>query len=151
MNLETIKDLLDFVATLDLSDAKSAKSQLDARFPFDSEQVQQWGDLMRAGIADGSMCDGGRPPMQYSRIFKSSDESNNISADAALLNGAGPKHRHPKGEVDLCFSFDGNALFDGNAPGWTVYAIGTQHTPTVTGGTMLILYLLPDGSFELLA
>ncbi|MBC8370233.1 MAG: DUF4863 family protein [Planctomycetes bacterium] len=148
MNSDTIKDLLDFVATLDLSDATSAKQKLDEAFPFDSEQVQQWGALMRAKVADGSMCDNGKPPMQYSRIFKNSDATNNLSCDAVLMNGAGPNHIHPQGEVDLCFAVDGEPRFDGNQPGWTVYAAGSQHIPTVKGGTMLILYLLPDGAFE---
>jgi hypothetical protein len=148
MNSDTIKDLLDFVATLDLSDTKSAKEQLDAKFPFESEQVQAWGGLMRAGVEDGTLCGNGEPPMQYSRIFKNSAETNDLSADAVLMNGAGPNHIHPQGEVDLCFAIDGEPRFDGNDPGWTVYGAGSQHIPTVKGGTMLILYLLPDGAFE---
>ena len=148
MNSDTIKDLLIFVAALDLSDAKSAKQQLDTAFPFESEQVQQWGELMRAGVADGSLCDHGKAPMQYSRIFKNSEKTHNLSCDAVLMDGAGPNHIHPQGEVDLCFAVDGEPRFDGNEPGWTVYAAGSQHIPTVKGGRMLILYLLPDGAFE---
>jgi hypothetical protein len=148
MNLDTIKDLIDFAATLDLSDAKSAKEKLDAEFPFDSERVQQWGELMRVGVAEGILCDKGKPPMQYSRISKNIPETNNFSCDAVLMNGAGPNHIHPNGEVDLCFAVDGEPRFDCNEPGWTVYGVGSQHIPTVTGGMMLILYLLPGGALE---
>ena len=50
--------------------------------------------------------------------------------------------------IEACFAVDGAPLFDGNPPGWTVYAPGSQHVPTVSGGLMLILYLLPLGAIE---
>ncbi|MDP6962991.1 MAG: DUF4863 family protein [Planctomycetota bacterium] len=148
MNADTIRELLEFVAQLDLSDAKSAKEKLDAAFPFESDKVQQWGAMMREAVDNGTMCNHGEAPMQFSRIFKNSAETCDLSADAVLMNGAGPNHIHPQGEVDLCFAVDGEPRFDGNEPGWTVYAAGSQHIPTVKGGTMLILYLLPNGAFE---
>ena len=76
--------------------------------------------------------------------------SDRLSAfDVVLMNGAGPNHIHPEGEIDLCFPFDGNPKFDGQEPGWVVYGAGSQHIPTVSGGTMAIVYLLPKGAFEL--
>ena len=42
----------------------------------------------------------------------------------------------------------GSAEFDGHGAGWLVYEPGTAHTPTVSGGKALVLYLLPQGAIE---
>ena len=88
--------------------------------------------------------------MRWSRIFGDSEDSCGLSADAVLMSVPGPRHAHPNGEIDLCFAVDGAPEFDGNPPGWTVYAPGSEHVPTVTGGTMLILYLLPQAAIRFL-
>ena len=67
------------------------------------------------------------------------------------MNGAGPEHRHPAGEVNYCIALEGNPTFDGAPPGWVVKAPDSTHVPTVEGGTMLIVYLLPGGKIEFLA
>jgi hypothetical protein len=36
----------------------------------------------------------------------------------------------------------------GEPPGWVVEPPGSVHVPTVAGGTMLIVYLLPRGEIE---
>jgi hypothetical protein len=61
---------------------------------------------------------------------------------------AGPHHRHPNGEIDLIMPLDGPAQFDGQPAGWMVYGPDTAHSPTVTGGRALVLYLLPQGQIE---
>ena len=48
----------------------------------------------------------------------------------------------------MMFAWDGEPSFDGCAPGWAVFAPDSVHVPEVLGGTMLILYLLPDGEVE---
>jgi len=40
------------------------------------------------------------------------------------------------------------AQFDGHGAGWVVYGPGTAHSPTVTEGRALVLYLLPQGAIE---
>ena len=45
---------------------------------------------------------------------------------------------------------DGSPTFMGQPAGWVVEAPGSQHVPTVAGGTMLIVYLLPQGRIEFL-
>ena len=40
------------------------------------------------------------------------------------------------------------ARFDGHGAGWVVYGPGSAHSPTVTGGRALVLYLLPQGAIE---
>jgi hypothetical protein len=148
--IEDLKSLLAFAAGLDLADPTAAKSALDEAYPLDGEFVQSLRAAMEAGVADGSLCDQGKGPMRWSRIFGDSDESCGLSADAVLMSISGPRHSHPNGEIDLCFAVDGTPEFDGNPPGWTVYAPGSEHVPTVTGGTMLILYLLPQAAIRFL-
>ena len=64
------------------------------------------------------------------------------------MSSPGPMHAHPNGEIDLCFALDGEPTFDGHPPGWVVFRPGSKHIPTVVGGPMLILYLLPGGAIE---
>jgi hypothetical protein len=73
-----------------------------------------------------------------------------FSVDAVLMDKPGPRHRHPNGEIDLCFAVAGSPRFDGHAEGWVVYGPDTTHVPTVAGGTMLILYFLPGAAIEFL-
>ena len=75
-------------------------------------------------------------------------EQNGFSLDVVLSGGDGPRHRHPKGEINLMFSWAGEPVFDGCKPGWAVFPPGSEHVPAVSGGQMLILYLLPDGEVE---
>ena len=145
-----LADLLGFAAELDLSDPAAAAARLEERFPFQGDFVQSIGAAMRAGVQDGSICHMGEAPVQFSRLFKATDESRGISADAVLMSAPGPRQAHPNGEIDLCFAERGEPQFDGQPPGWTVYPPGSRHVPTVAGGEMLILYLLPGGAIEFL-
>ena len=43
---------------------------------------------------------------------------------------------------------DGAPTFDGEPPGWVVKPPASSHVPTVAGGRMLIVYLLPSGAIE---
>jgi hypothetical protein len=42
----------------------------------------------------------------------------------------------------------GSATFDGRGAGWLVYGPGSAHSPTVSGGKAVVLYLLPTGKIE---
>ncbi|MFT5132306.1 MAG: hypothetical protein ACI9SC_000771 [Gammaproteobacteria bacterium] len=46
---------------------------------------------------------------------------------------------------------DEGAQFDGHGEGWVVYASESAHSPTVTRGEALVLYLLPEGAIEFTA
>jgi len=61
---------------------------------------------------------------------------------------AGPHHVHPLGEIDLIMPIEGDALFDGHGAGWMVYPAQSAHSPTVSNGRALVLYLLPQGKIE---
>jgi hypothetical protein len=85
--------------------------------------------------------------IRFGRVAK---ELLGFSVDAVLMDVPGPKHRHPNGEIDLCFTTAGEPRFDGKPAGWVVYGKDTTHIPTVRGGQMLILYFLPGGAIEFL-
>lgn len=142
--------LLDFAARLDLDDPAAAREALAEEFPLDGPFLRGLRAAMERAVAAGALCQNGEPPVRWSRMFKAGDATRGFSADAVLMSAPGPRHRHPNGEVDLCFALEGEPRFDGDPPGWTVYPPGSVHVPTVRGGTMLILYLLPGGAIEFL-
>lgn len=144
-----LEPLLAFAATLDLADPAAARAALEREFPFAGDFVRELGRALAAACSDGRICNQGAPPLQYSRLFPA-EEGHGLSADVVRMSAAGPLHEHPEGEIDLCFAAAGEPEFDGNPPGWTVYGPGSRHVPTVSGGTMLILYLLPGGAIRFL-
>jgi hypothetical protein len=146
----SLAPLLRHVAGLDLANPEAAKASLDSSFPTDGPFIAAVASLMRRGVEGGALCNRGEGAVRFSRVFKAGEDSCHLSGDAVLMNGPGPLHRHPLGEVDLCLCEEGNPTFDGQPSGWVVYAPDSKHVPTVSGGTMLILYLLPQGSIEFL-
>ena len=48
----------------------------------------------------------------------------------------------------MVFPITPGALFDAVGRGWCVYPPGSAHSPTVTQGEALILYMLPKGQIE---
>jgi hypothetical protein len=84
-------------------------------------------------------------------VAKAGPATSGFSIDVVHMSGPGPRHRHPNGEVNFCLALDGAPRFDGEPPGWVVLPPGSSHVPAVTGGTMLIVYLLPQGAIEFAA
>lgn len=148
LNAENLLPLLQYISTLDVNDAQEAKRQLNAQYPLGQELIENIKNAMQEGIENQTLCHRGEPPVQFSRVFKASEETANLSADAVLMSAPGPFHKHPNGEFDLCFALEGEPTFDGQPPGWVVYGPGSQHAPTVKNGKMMILYLLPGGAIE---
>ena len=144
----TLEPVLRLVAELDLSDPAAARARLEAELPLDSPAVRAIRAMVERGLAEGWLCPRQNGDIQYGRVFKASEDTHGLGVDAVHMSSPGPGHLHPSGEVDLCFALDGSPTFDGNPPGWTVYADGSWHVPTVTGGTMAILYFLPDGAIH---
>ncbi|MBL92527.1 MAG: DUF4863 domain-containing protein [Myxococcales bacterium] len=143
-----LQPLLDFIANLNVNHPEEAKKQLDSQYPLGNELINNIKNAMQAGIEDQTLCHRGEPPVQFSRVFKASEDSADLSADAVLMTAPGPRHKHPNGEFDLCFALEGDPTFDGQPEGWVVYGPGSQHVPTVKNGKMMILYLLPGGAIE---
>jgi len=55
---------------------------------------------------------------------------------------------HKAGVLHFIMPVDPLARFDGQGAGWLVYGPDSAHSPTVTQGRALILYLLPRGEIE---
>ena len=102
-----------------------------------------------AGVAAGWLCKHEGGGIRYGRIFKPADDLHGYSVDVVDMQDiAGPHHAHPLGEIDLVMPMEGDAQFDGRPAGWLVYPPGSAHSPTVSRGRALVLYLLPQGRIE---
>lgn len=142
--------LLEAAQGLDLTDASVAKAELERRYPSGGAAADALRALLLGWLEGGSICERGELPMRWGRVSKATPESLDFTIDIVQMNGAGPRHRHPQGEVNFCIATEGAPTFDGQAPGWVVFPPDSIHVPTVAGGMMLIVYLLPQGAMELL-
>ncbi|MFT5286056.1 MAG: hypothetical protein ACI8TQ_002224 [Planctomycetota bacterium] len=148
--LTTFQPLLDAASNLDLSNPTEAEALLTERF----DPTSKAGHALRAKLLElleaGEIANRGELPVQWGRAAKASPETGGYSIDVVLMTGSGPEHRHPKGEIDYCIALEGEPTFDGRSEGWVVMPEDSVHVPTVAGGKMLIVYLLPDGEMEFL-
>lgn len=143
--LELLAPVTADLQGLDLSDPTATEAELDRRLPIDGDVVTAILSAMRAGVEAGWLVPRESGPVKFGRLTK---EQNGFSLDVVLSGGDGPRHRHPKGEINMMFSWAGEPRFDGREPGWAVFAPDSVHVPGVVDGKMLILYLLPDGEVE---
>ena len=101
------------------------------------------------GVDEGWLCNREGGGLRYGRIFKPVPELHGFSVDVVdMKDVAGPHHVHPTGEIDLIMPIEGDALFNGHPAGWLVCPPGSAHSPTVSRGRALVLYLLPEGRIE---
>ena len=142
--LTALAPLSAHIATLDLTQANAARASLDALPAALTEAATA--ALLAAHEAGTLTPRDGGPGVRFGRIAKASPATSGNSLDAVDIAGAGVAHTHPKGEVSWCIPLEGAPVFEGVASGWAVLAAGSAHTPTVTGGRMLIVYWLPDGA-----
>lgn len=152
MNREELVDKVNSLCT-DLSSLDFADDgfldRVNELYPVDGESVTALRDLATSGFDEGWLTPRSQGAVQFGRLVKPSAESSQFSCDAVYMPSCpGPKHSHPEGELNLCIAMDGEPRFDDSGPGWCHYSPGTTHIPTVTGGTMLILYFLPNGAIE---
>lgn len=146
--LETFRPLLEAAQGLDLSEPEQALAALDERFDPRSVEADSVRAELLALFEAGRLAERGELPVKWGRVAKASPESLGFSIDVVYMNGAGPRHRHPNGEVNFCIPVEGQPSFEGQTDGWVVMAPGSVHVPEVVGGTMLIAYLLPQGAIE---
>jgi len=100
-------------------------------------------------IAEGWMCNREAGGIKFGRVVKSGPETHGFSVDVVdMADVKGPHHRHPNGEIDMIMPLTRDAKFDGRGAGWLVYGPDTAHSPTVSSGRALVLYLLPQGAIE---
>ncbi len=142
-----IQEITDFIGDKPLDQALQA--QLNERFPCKGEVYERVFEACRAGIDEGWMCQYEGGGVRYGRVIKPADALNGYSVDVVDMKDlAGPHHRHPNGEIDLIMPLDASAEFDGHPGGWLVYGPDSAHSPTVSKGRALVLYLLPEGKIE---
>jgi len=142
---EVVRPLAAELGALQLDDPAAARAALDRDLPPDGALVAGVVAAAVRGAEEGWLLPKEMGGIRFGRVAK---DVGGFSVDAVWSSGAGPAHRHPRGEIDLLVRVDGEPVFDGHPPGWAVYGPGSQHVPGVAGGTMLILYFLPGGEIE---
>lgn len=146
--IDTFRPLIDAARGLDLSQPSSARDELRRRFDPDGERARALNAQLIELLEQGRIAERGAMPVKFGRVAKAVPETEDFSIDVVHMDGAGPHHRHPQGEVNWCVALDGDPRFDGQPAGWVVMPVGSAHVPTVSGGRMLIVYLLPQGQIE---
>jgi hypothetical protein len=146
--IETFQPLIEAAHGLDLSEPARARAELVRRFDPKSAEAQQLNRELVALLDQGKLADRGELPVKWSRVAKAGPDTRDLSIDAVLMTGPGPHHAHPLGEVNYCIALEGDPRFDGEPAGWVVMPPASGHVPTVSGGKMLIVYLLPSGRIE---
>jgi hypothetical protein len=145
---DLVKKLEPVVAAfegIDLTDGARAAADIEERVPYTGETVGTIRELAESGYEAGWLAPHENGPLRYGRVAKN---LGGYSVDAVCMRTPGPKHRHPNGEISLCFAREGDPKFDGHGAGWVVLPPDSAHAPTVAGGEMLILYFLPGGAME---
>jgi hypothetical protein len=148
--IEHFRPLLDAATGVALADPQAAEAELRRRLDPDGAEARALAERLRTLLAEGAIADRGAEPVLWSRVTKACEATGGFSIDVVRMSGAGPRHRHPRGEIDYCLALSGRPTFDGRPPGWVVLGEGSEHAPTVAGGSMLVVYLLPEGSIEFL-
>ena len=128
----------------------------DALQTYLNSRVAENGPLFKAveaaiqqGMTEGWLCENEHRGIRYGRPFEAEAGLAGFSVDVVRMpEGAGPHHRHPKGEIDMIMPLTAGAKFDGAPRGWKVYGPDTAHRPTITDGEAVVLYLLPDGQID---
>ncbi|MEM1449877.1 MAG: DUF4863 family protein [Planctomycetota bacterium] len=146
--LDTFRPLLEAAEGVDLADPAAARATLSERLEPTSDEGRRLSEALVQLLEEGKVADRGAPPLRFGRAAKATEETLGFSIDVVDMQGEGPLHRHPNGEVNWCVALEGEPRFQDQPPGWVVEPPGSQHVPTVTGGRMLIVYLLPEGAIE---
>ncbi|MEX0922667.1 MAG: DUF4863 family protein [Rhodovibrionaceae bacterium] len=151
MQIEEFRDLIGGIT------AKIAGKPIDATlmaemnrdFPAGGAAFQQLAEACRSGIAAGWLCQREHGGVKFGRAVKPGAETHGFSVDVVEMDDvAGPHHAHPNGEVVMIVPESEGAVFDGHGEGWLVYEPGTAHSPTVSKGKAIVLYMLPEGAIE---
>lgn len=148
------KAFSDAVATITARIAGKAvdgklESFLNESFPPGGEAFDDLAELCRQGIDEGWLCNNEHGGIRYGRVIKQGPATSGFSVDVVLMeNIKGPYHGHPLGEIDMIIPETAEAKFDGQGQGWKVYEPKSEHFPTVTDGSAIVLYLLPQGEID---
>lgn len=144
--VELLRPLAEKLRGIEL-DGPGATAAVAAAVPFDSPEVAAVRAAAFDALESAWLLPKENGGIRFGRVTK---DLLGFSVDCVRMDRPGPRHRHPNGEIDLCFARAGAPRFDGRTEGWVVYGPGSAHVPTVQGGEMLILYFLPGGAIEFL-
>jgi len=147
--MNAVHTLLDFIGAKPLG--KALEVQLNEHYGPDTAAYSELLRLLRTGIDEGWACyaEITGPDYRRGRIAESSPATNGFSVETGKLrNVLGNYHRHPMGEINMIGPVDETGQFCGHGAGWKVFEPGSRHFPTVTGGTVTMLFLLPHGEIE---
>lgn len=128
---------------------EALEAELNRDMPQGSSTYEQLFSACRAAVQAGWMCNREAGGIKFGRVVKHGPDTHGFSVDVVDMDQVvGPHHSHPNGEIDLIMPLSPNAKFDGRGAGWRVYGPGSAHSPTVSEGRALVLYLLPDGKID---
>lgn len=128
---------------------RNLENELNAAFPPGSGVFKEIFEACGEAIAAGWMCSREAGGIKFGRVIKPGPGTRGFSIDVVDMKDIkGPHHRHPNGEIDMIMPLDSAAKFDGRGGGWMVYGPDSAHSPTVSDGRALVLYLLPLGAIE---
>lgn len=154
MSPEAFRALIAPIAGFVRGKSLDAKLQTDLNetYPPGEAAFQDVFRACREAVAAGWMCNREAGGIKFGRVIKPGPETHGFSVDVVEMKDIeGPHHRHPNGEIDMIMPLDPGAKFDGHGQGWRVYGANSAHSPTVSGGRAIVLYLLPQGAIEFTA
>lgn len=128
-------------------DDPEAAAKLERVLPHGGPELTKLRELLRAAVEARDVAERENDGVRFSRVKKALT-ADDISVDVVHMDKPALGHTHPHGEIDLCFAVSGEPLFDGKPEGWQVFPPGSWHVPTVSGGSMDILYFLPGGAIR---
>lgn len=139
--------VVDAIGGRALDDALA--SFLNEQFPPQGRVFSSIRHACELAIAEGWMCNRDAGGIRYGRVIGPTLGPHSFSVDVVnMADVAGPHHSHPLGEIDMIMPITPSVAFDRCPAGWLVYPPKSAHSPTVTGGEALILYLLPKGEIN---
>lgn len=147
--LDAVHEFLDFVADKPLDE--QLQLQLNDRYGAATERFATLLSLLRIGIQEGWACyrEITGPDYRRGRISEVSDRTHGYTVESGMLRDVlGNYHTHPRGEINMIGPVDKTGKFCGSGAGWRVFPPGSSHYPTVTGGTVTLLFFLPGGEIE---
>ena len=147
--IQHLERLIAFIGKSPLDE--ELQTRLNRDFGPHTQVFQEIKTLLRVGITEEWACykliDG--PDYCRGRLGEVSDGVHDFIIESARLKDVkGNFHTHPLGEVNMIQPLDTGAQFCGAGEGWKVFAPGTSHYPTVTGGACTFVFLLPKGAIE---
>lgn len=125
------------------------EAQLNEKFPSEGAIFKAIENACLMGVEQGDLCKHSAGGILFGRAIKPNEALNSFSVDVVKMDSIkGPHHIHPQGEIDMIMPISKDAQFDGKGAGWMVYGPNSSHSPTVSNGDALVLYLLPDGQIK---